>query len=169
MKKINYKNLDLDLFYEKLDNGLEIYILPKNNVNNIYVTFSTKYGSNIIEFKENDKKFTKVPLGIAHFLEHKMFEQEDGTDIFSFYSERGADCNANTNNTKTTYLFSGPSFLDENLNLLLDYVQSPYFTDENVEKEKGIITQEIKMYQDMPGNVMYDKIVEKYFQIHPMK
>ena len=169
MKKINYKNLDLDLFYEKLNNGLEIYILPKNNVNNIYVTFSTKYGSNIIEFKENDKKFTKVPLGIAHFLEHKMFEQEDGTDIFSFYSERGADCNANTNNTKTTYLFSGPSFLDENLNLLLDYVQSPYFTDENVEKEKGIITQEIKMYQDMPGNVMYDKILENCFQIHPMK
>ena len=168
MKKINYKNLDLDLFYEKLANGLEIFILPKNNVNNIYVTFSTKYGSNIIEFEKNNQKI-KVPLGIAHFLEHKMFEQEDGLDIFNFYSERGADCNANTNYTKTTYLFSGPSFLEENLNLLLDYVQSPYFTDENVEKEKGIIIQEIKMYQDMPSTVMYDKILENTFKNHPMK
>ena len=101
MKKINFKNLDLDLFYEKLDNGLEIFVLPKTNVNNIYVTFNTKYGSNISEFKPTDKnKMIKVPLGIAHFLEHKMFEQEDGSDIFSFYSERGADCNANTNYTK---------------------------------------------------------------------
>ena len=168
MEKINYKNLDLDLFYEKLDNGLEIFVLPKNNVNNIYVTFTTKYGSNIIEFEKNNQKI-KVPLGIAHFLEHKMFEQEDGLDIFNFYSERGADCNANTNYTKTTYLFSGPSFLEENLNLLLDYVQSPYFTDENVEKEKGIIIQEIKMYQDMPSTVMYDKILENTFKNHPMK
>ena len=168
MEKINYKNLDLDLFYEKLDNGLEIFVLPKNNVNNIYVTFTTKYGSNIIEFEKNNQK-NKVPLGIAHFLEHKMFEQEDGLDIFNFYSERGADCNANTNYTKTTYLFSGPSFLEENLNLLLDYVQSPYFTDENVEKEKGIIIQEIKMYQDMPSTVMYDKILENTFKNHPMK
>ena len=158
MKKIDYKGLQLDVFYEKLDNGLEIFILPKKNVNNIYVTFSTKYGSNIIEFKPIDKKeIIKVPIGIAHFLEHKMFEQKDGTDIFSFYSERGADCNANTNYTKTSYLFSSPNFLEENLNMLLDYVQEPYFTDDNVEKEKGIITQEIKMYQDMPSTANMTK------------
>ena len=170
MKKINFKNLDLDLFYEKLDNGLEIFVLPKTNVNNIYVTFNTKYGSNISEFKPIDKdKMIKVPLGIAHFLEHKMFEQEDGSDIFSFYSERGADCNANTNYTKTTYLFSCPNFFKENMDMLLDYVQSPYFTDENVDKEKGIITQEIKMYQDMPGTMIYDKIIENTFKINPMK
>ncbi len=168
MKKTNFKNLDLDLYYEKLDNGLQIYVLPKTNINNIYVTFSTKYGSNIIEFKHNNKN-VKVPLGIAHFLEHKMFEQEDDTDIFSFYSERGADCNANTNYTKTTYLFSGPSFLEENINMVLNYVQSPYFTDENVNKEKGIIIQEIKMYQDMPDTVLYDKILENCFKINPMK
>ncbi len=170
MKTIEFKNLDLNVFYEKLDNGLEIYVLPKNNVNNIYVTFSTKYGSNIIEFKpRNQKEFIKVPLGIAHFLEHKMFEQEDNTDIFAFYSERGADCNANTDYTKTTYLFSGPNFLEENLNMLLDYVQKPYFTDENVDKEKGIITQEIKMYQDQPNTVMYDKLLENCFKNHPMQ
>lgn len=170
MKTIEFKNLDLNVFYEKLDNGLEVYVLPKNNVNNIYVTFSTKYGSNIIEFKPaNQKETIKVPLGIAHFLEHKMFEQEDDTDIFSFYSERGADCNANTDYTKTTYLFSGPNFLEENLNMLLDYVQKPYFTDENVNKEKGIITQEIKMYQDRPNTVMYDKLLENCFKNHPMQ
>lgn len=170
MKTIEFKNLDLNVFYEKLDNGLEIYVLPKNNVNNIYVTFSTKYGSNIIEFKpRNQKEFIKGPLGIAHFLEHKMFEQEDNTDIFAFYSERGADCNANTDYTKTTYLFSGPNFLEENLNMLLDYVQKPYFTDENVDKEKGIITQEIKMYQDQPNTVMYDKLLENCFKNHPMQ
>ena len=170
MKKIDYKGLQLDVFYEKLDNGLEVFVLPKKNVNNIYVTFSTKYGSNIIEFKPlNQKELVKVPIGIAHFLEHKMFEQEDGTDIFSFYSERGADCNANTNYTKTSYLFSSPNFLEENLNMLLDYVQEPYFTDDNVEKEKGIITQEIKMYQDMPGTVIYDKILENTFNVNPMQ
>ena len=170
MKKIDYKGLQLDVYCEKLDNGLEVFVLPKKNVNNIYVTFSAKYGSNIIEFTPLDqKKLIKVPIGIAHFLEHKMFEQEDGTDIFSFYSERGADCNANTNYTKTSYLFSSPNFLEENLNMLLDYVQEPYFTDDNVEKEKGIITQEIKMYQDIPSTVIYDKILENTFSINPMQ
>ena len=144
MKKIDIKNLDLNLFYEKLDNGLEVYVIPKENCNNVYATFSTKYGSNIIEFVPiGEKKMIKVPLGIAHFLEHKLFEQKDGIDPFTFYSERGADANANTNQKKTTYLFSGSNFILENLNYLLDYVQEPYFTDKNVEKEKGIITQEI--------------------------
>ena len=77
----------------------------------------------------------KTPYGTAHFLEHKMFEQKDGVDPFTFYSERGCDANANTSNLKTTYLFSGANSFEENLNYLLDYVQSPYFTDENVEKD----------------------------------
>ena len=77
-----------------------------------------------------------VPLGIAHFLEHKMFEQEDNIDPFTFYSERGCDANAYTSQNKTTYLFSGSNEFYEGLNFLLDYVQSPYFTDKNVEKEK---------------------------------
>jgi len=170
MKKINIKNLDLDLFYEKLDNGLEVYVIPKENCNNVYATFSTKYGSNIIEFVPiGENEMIEVPLGIAHFLEHKLFEQKDGTDPFTFYSERGADANANTNQKKTTYLFSGSSFILENLNYLLDYVQEPYFTDKNVEKEKGIITQEIKMYQDDPGSVMYETLLKNCFVNHPMK
>lgn len=170
MKKTEIKHLDLDLFYEQLDNGLQVFVIPKQNSNNIYVTFSTNYGSNKIEFVPiGEKKTVKVPLGIAHFLEHKLFEQKDGVDPFTFFSERGADCNANTNQKKTTYLFSGPSFLEENLNYLLDYVQEPYFTDENVEKEKGIITQEIKMYQDDPDTVMFESIINNTFNEHPMK
>ena len=122
MKKTNIKHLDLTLYSDKLDNGLEVYMIPKNNYNNIYVTFTTKYGSNEIEFTPiDDNKMVKVPLGIAHFLEHKLFEQKDGVDPFTFYNERGADANANTNQYKTTYLFSGPNFLEENLKEAIDY------------------------------------------------
>ena len=166
--KISLKSLDLDLYYEKLDNELEIYVVPMDK-NDIYVTFSTKYGSNNIEFVAQNSKMSKFPLGIAHFLEHKMFEQSDGTDPFAFYSERGCDANANTTNIKTTYLFSGPSFIEDNLNYLINYVQEPYFTDENVEKEKGIIIQEIKMYQDDPTSVLYETLLKNMFVNHPMK
>ena len=103
MKKINIEKFDLDLYYEKLDNGLEVYVIPKNNCNNIYATFSTKFGSNQIEFVPiGEKKMIKVNDGIAHFLEHKLFEQKDGIDPFTFYSENGADANANTTQKKTT-------------------------------------------------------------------
>lgn len=170
MKKTNIDKLKLELYQEKLDNGLEIYIIPKNNCNNIYATISTKYGSNIDEFVPiKSKKMKKFPLGIAHFLEHKMFEMEDGTDPFEIYSNNGADANANTSNYKTTYLFSGPQYFKENLNYLLDYVQTPYFTDKSVEKEKGIIIQEIKMYQDDPYTVLYEKAIYNSFIKHPIK
>ncbi len=170
MKKEKFKNLDLDIYFETLDNGLEIIIVPMPKINNIYATFSTKYGSNKIEFVPlNEKKMIKVPLGIAHFLEHKLFEQEDKQDPFSFYSARGAEANANTNNEKTTYLFAGPQFFEDNLNYLLDYVQSPYLTDENVEKEKGIIIQEAKMYMDDPDTVLYEKLLFNAFNTHPIR
>ena len=164
MQKTSLNKMDLDVFSKTLSNGLKVYIIPKKEVNNIYVTFTTKYGSNIVEFVPNgEKDYIKVPLGIAHFLEHKMFEQEDNIDVFNFFSERGSDANANTNNKKTTYLFSGPNFFKENLEFLLDYVQKPYFTDENVEKEKGIIIQEMKMYQDDPYSKLYEAILDASF------
>ncbi len=170
MKKSKLEKLDLDLYEEQLDNGLKIYIIPKENVNGIYATFSTKFGSINNEFMPADgKKMIKVPLGVAHFLEHKMFEQENNNDPFTFYSERGCDANANTSNYKTTYLFSGANSFNENINYLLDYVQSPYFTDENVEKEKGIIEQEIKMYDDEPFFRLYDGIIYNSFIKHPIK
>lgn len=170
MKKSSLEKLDLELYEETLENGLKVYVVPKENVNGIYATFSTKFGSIETEFVPNgDKKMIKVPLGVAHFLEHKMFEQKDDIDPFTFYSERGCDANANTSNYKTTYLFSGANSFADNINYLLDYVQDPYFTDENVEKEKGIIEQEIKMYGDDPFFKMYDGIIYNSFIKHPIK
>lgn len=170
MENKKIEKLDLEVISETLPNGLTIYVIPKDNVNGIYVTFTTKFGSVYDEFIPNgSKKMIKVPLGVAHFLEHKMFEQKDGVDPFTFYSERGCDANANTSNYKTTYLFSGSNSFNENLNYLLDYVQSPYFTDENVEKEKGIIEQEIKMYQDEPYFKIYDGVIYNSFSKHPIK
>lgn len=170
MNKYTLEKLDLELYNEKLKNGLDVYIIPKENVNGIYVTLSTKFGSVNSEFVPNGKKkMIKVPLGVAHFLEHKMFEQKDDKDPFTFYSERGCDANANTSNYKTTYLFSGANSFSDNINFLLDYVQSPYFTDENVEKEKGIIEQEIKMYEDNPYFKIYDGILFNSFSKHPIK
>ena len=168
MKKQTLYNLDIDIYSETLENGLRIFVVPKNDVNNVYVTFSTDYGSIQNEFMVNDEMI-KVPDGVAHFLEHKVFEQKDGVDPFTFYSKTGSDCNANTSNYKTTYLFVGQEKIKENLEYLLDFVQEPYFTDENVEKEKGIIEQEIKMYQDDPEMVSIEKIVYNSFVNHPIR
>lgn len=168
--KTSLVKMDLNLYYEKLENGLDVYIVPFDKVNSVYATFSTKFGSIHDEFIPYDRNtMTKFPLGIAHFLEHKLFEQKNGVDPFTFFSERGCDANANTSNFKTTYLFSGTNFFDENLNYLLDYVQDPYFTDENVEKEKGIIEQEIRMYEDSPYFKLYDRILYNSFKVHPIK
>ena len=170
MKKHSLEKMDLDVYTHKLDNGLDLFIVPKDNINGYYVTFTTKYGSIINEFiPYNQKEMIKVPMGIAHFLEHKVFEQKDSKDPFTFYSERGCDANANTSNYKTTYLFSGTNHLYDGINFLLDYVQNPYFTDENVNKEKGIIEQEIKMYDDNPYYRLYDKVIYNAFINHPIK
>ena len=170
MKKTKLKQFDLDLYSETLDNGLLINVIPKENINNIYVTFSTKYGSIHDEFIPIDgTDYYKVPMGVAHFLEHKVFEQEDGIDPFTIFSSNGADSNANTSNYKTTYLFSGPSNFEENLCFLLDFVQQPYFTDKNVEKEKGIIEQELKMLNDKPYWKLYESTLSNAFINHPIK
>ena len=167
-KKLN--KLELDIYEETLDNGLKIYVVPKSDVNNVYVTFSTKYGSIQNEFVPiGEKEMIKVPDGVAHFLEHKVFEQKNGEDPFNFFSKSGADCNANTSNYKTTYLFIGQEKIKENIDYLLDFVQEPYFTDQNVLKEKGIIEQELKMYQDDIESSSIEKIIYNSFNTHPIK
>lgn len=168
MKKIELKGLDQDLYYEKLENGLEVYLVPYQNKKNYSVHYVTRYGSNDTSFTVDGKK-VRVPDGIAHFLEHKMFEQEDGVDPFSFYAKTGTDCNASTSWTSTQYLFEGTSNLEENLDYLLTYVNSPYFTDENVEKEKGIIAEEIKMYDDEAMWVLERKMKEATFLNDPIR
>lgn len=149
MNKIELKGLYQTLYYEKLDNGLEIYLIPYENKKNYTMHYVTKYGSTSTTFiPYGEKEIVKVPDGIAHFLEHKMFEQEDGIDPFTFASKTGTYSNASTNYECTKYYFEGNKAFKENLNYLLDFVGSPYFTDSNVEKEKGIIAEEIKQYDD---------------------
>lgn len=170
MNKIELRGLDTYVYTEVLESGLQIFVVPNENVNKTYVTYSTKLGSVYDEFVPiGEKDFIKVPLGVAHFLEHKVFEQEDGTDPFEFFSSHGASANANTSNYKTTYLFQTTDDVKENLEYLLHYVESPYFTDENVEKEKGIIEQELLMYADDPYNVLYEMTLYNTFVEHPMK
>ena len=170
MEKKKFNKLELDIYEETLDNGLRIYVIPKCDVNNVYVTFSTKYGSIQNEFVPlGEKDMIKVPDGVAHFLEHKVFEQKNGEDPFNFFSKSGADCNANTSNYKTTYLFIGQEKIKENIDYLLDFVQEPYFTDQNVLKEKGIIEQELKMYQDDIESSSIEKIIYNSFNTHPIK
>lgn len=170
MKKLIYNHLDLTIYEEKLDNGLQVYIVPKPNCNNARATFVTKYGSNDSEFVPKGKtEMIRVPDGVAHFLEHKLFEQKDGVDPFSFFDEEGSECNASTNPWCTQYWFSGTQAFERNLNFLLDFVQDPYFTDENVEKEKGIIVQELEMYMDNPYRVGFEKSNLNLLQIHPLR
>lgn len=170
MKVINLQGSGEKIYYEKLNNGLEVYMYTKENYHNNYVTFTTKFGSIYNEFvpigKEN---FVKVPNGVAHFLEHKVFVQEKDPQPDEFFANNGATCNAYTTFKNTTYLFSGSSSLKENLSFLLDYVQSPYFTEENVNSEKGIITQEINMCNDEPSDVLYENIRKNSLKNNPFK
>ena len=165
-----YKDLDLELRYEKLDNGLEVFLIPYPNRKNYSISYVTKYGADISEFISIDSnKRTKVPKGVAHFLEHKMFEQEDGVDPFAFFSKSGCDANAFTNYKVTAYTAQGTKNIEENLDFLLDYVNSPYFTDQNVEKEKGIIIEELNMYKDQPESKLYDESNKAVFVKNPMR
>lgn len=136
MESIHYDNLQETLYYEVMDNGLHVYVLPKPGFQKTYATFATKYGSVDNHFKVQGESETRVPDGIAHFLEHKMFEEPEG-DIFAKFASNGASANAFTSFDQTVYLFSATENIHENLETLIDFVQNPYFTDQNVEKEKG--------------------------------
>ncbi|MBN6887231.1 putative Zn-dependent peptidase [Cytobacillus horneckiae] len=169
MEKISFEQLQEEMYYEKMNNGLDVYILPKKGFNKTFATFTTKYGSVDNHFIPLGKEeYIKVPDGIAHFLEHKMFEKEDG-DVFQQFSRQGASANAFTSFTRTAYLFSSTSDVEKNLETLIDFVQDPYFTKETVEKEKGIIGQEITMYDDNPDWRLYYGLIENMYKNHPVK
>lgn len=167
MEKITYDKLQETLYHEKMENGLEVYVLPKPGFSKTYATFSTKYGSIDNHFKVEGQDEVKVPDGIAHFLEHKMFEEPEG-DIFSTFASHGASANAFTSFNQTVYLFSATDHVYENIETLVNFVQNPYFTDQNVEKEKGIIGQEINMYQDNPDWRVYFGLIEAFYKVHPV-
>ncbi|OLS42135.1 pitrilysin family protein [Bacillus sp. MRMR6] len=169
MDKITFEQLQEELFHEKMSNGLNVYILPKKGFNKTYATFTTKYGSidnTFIPLGKNE--YTTVPDGIAHFLEHKLFEKEDG-DVFQQFSRQGASANAFTSFTRTAYLFSSTSDVEKNLETLIDFVQEPYFSEKTVEKEKGIIGQEITMYDDNADWRLYYGLIQNMYQNHPVK
>ncbi|WP_017727380.1 EF-P 5-aminopentanol modification-associated protein YfmH [Halalkalibacterium ligniniphilum] len=169
MKAHTFEQLGETLYHEQLENGLDVYILPKPGFNKTYATFTTKYGSIDQEFIPiGEKEAIRVPDGIAHFLEHKMFEDEEG-DVFQDFSKQGASANAFTSFTRTAYLFSSTSNVNKNVETLLDFVQHPYFTEESVEKEKGIIGQEITMYDDNPDWRVYFGLIENMYEYHPVK
>ncbi|GAB6988979.1 EF-P 5-aminopentanol modification-associated protein YfmH [Paenibacillus pini] len=167
MEKLQYDQLQESLYYEVMDNGLHVYVLPKPGFQKTYATFATKYGSVDNHFKVEGQDEVKVPDGIAHFLEHKMFEEPTG-DIFATFATNGASANAFTSFDQTVYLFSATENITTNLETLINFVQNPYFTDQNVDKEKGIIGQEINMYQDNADWRVYFGLIEAMYSIHPV-
>ncbi|UHH05348.1 insulinase family protein [Bacillus subtilis] len=169
IKPIEYEQLQETLYHEKMSNGLDVYVLPKKGFNKTYAVFTTKYGSIDNRFVPLGKnEMVHVPDGIAHFLEHKLFEKADG-DVFQDFSKQGASANAFTSFTRTAYLFSSTSNVERNLETLIDFVQDPYFTEKTVEKEKGIIGQEINMYDDNPDWRLYFGVIENMYKEHPVR
>lgn len=169
--KKNYDTLTGETtYYTKHPSGLEIYIMPRKDYTSNYAIFATRYGSIHSDFiVPGETEVTYVPDGIAHYLEHKMFDQPDGSNVFDRFSKLGANANAFTSFNMTAYLFSAADNFFENLSVLLDYVQSPYFTEESVRKEQGIIGQEIRMYDDNgPWRVFFNLLCCLYHK-HPIR
>ncbi|MDR0314448.1 MAG: insulinase family protein [Oscillospiraceae bacterium] len=156
-------------FKIKHKTGLMIIVYPKPEYTSTYAVFGTKYGSIDTSFKTSEQdKFTRIPEGTAHFLEHKLFESED-LDAFARYAKTGASANAYTSFDKTCYLFSCSDNFKESLEILLDFVQHPYFTQQTVQKEQGIIGQEIKMYEDVPDWQVMFNLLKIMYHNHPVK
>ena len=170
MQIIENSKVKEKLYIEKLENGLTIMIVPKKEIQKKYVIWGTNYGSNDSKFiVPGESEVTEVPKGVAHFLEHKMFEQESGINSLDTLTALGVEANAYTTNDHTAYLFECTENFYPALDELMDYVQHPYFTDQNVEKEKGIIGQEIMMYDDYPEWKVYLNTLEAMYHEHPVK
>ena len=166
MKKIKINNFEENLYYKEMSNGLKVYVVPMKNKENFCSMIVTKYGGRDIKFTIDGKEYT-TPSGIAHFLEHKMFERED--DPFKFYGRYGTDVNAATSDDYTCYYFIGNKCFKKSLSYLLNWIQKLDVTDEQVQKEKGIILEEASMYKDNPSRVMYNKIKENVFINDPKR
>lgn len=168
MKENYYPNINQKMVSHTCGNGLKICVFPKPGFRRSYAMLAVNYGSIDISFDSNGENFTS-PLGVAHFLEHKVFEQPDGGNALQIFAKNGASPNAFTSKTMTAYHFSGTEKFMHNLEVLLNFVTSPYFTDENVKKEQGIIGQEISMVNDRPGWRVYENIMSSLYSVHPAK
>ena len=170
MEIIENSRIKEKAYIEKLENGMKVIIIPKPNLDKKYIIWGTHFGSidnRFIMPKTGEEVF--IPDGVAHFLEHKMFEQPNGTNSLDTLMALGLEANAYTTNDHTAYLFECTDNFYEGLDELMDYVQHPYFTDEKVEKEKGIIAQEIKMYDDEPNWRLYMNAMDCMYENNPIK
>ena len=170
IKKISNTALDEEMQYAVHKSGLRVYVFPKKGFSKYYAIYGTDYGSlnQTFTVPGEDKDIT-VPDGIAQYLEHKMFEEEDGSDAFEKFALTGASSNAYTSFDLTAYLFSCTDKFYENLDILLEFVNHPHFTEENVAKEQGIIGQEIKMYDDDPEWRVFFNSLKAMFHNNPVK
>ena len=162
--------VDERIFFGTHESGLKIYVIPKKEFSKSYAIYGTEYGSLHREFIPlGDTEKVVLPDGVAHFLEHKLFEEEDGTDAFNRFAETGASANAFTSFNITAYLFTCTDRFYDNLDILLDFVNKPYFTEKNIAKEQGIIGQEIKMYEDDPNWRVYFNALTAMYHNNPVK
>lgn len=167
--KLEYKKAGETVYRYEHASGLKAFVIPKKGYSKKHATYSTHYGSINNEFQvPGENEITRVPDGIAHFLEHKLFEQETGS-VMEKFSQLGSSPNAYTSFSQTVYLFSCTDRFDENFKLLVDFVQNPYITEESVEKEKGIIGQEIMMYQDNPGWRAFFNLLRAFYTNNPVR
>lgn len=170
MKIIESPKIQEKIYTETLENGLTVLIVPRTTTEKKYVIWGTKFGSVDNHFiMPGSGEEVYIPDGVAHFLEHKMFEQPDGTNSLDTLMALGVDANAYTTNDHTAYLFECTDHFEEALAELMNYVQHPHFTDQNVEKEKGIIGQEIRMYDDDPAWTLYLNAMDCMYENNPIK
>jgi len=162
MKQSFYERIGESVYREKLPNGLQIYVVPKPGFTKSYAFFATRYGGMDTRFCLNGK-WLDTPAGIAHYLEHKMFDTKDGNALQDL-AKNGAEPNAFTANAMTGYYFDSTSHFEENLKILLSFVSVPYFTEESVAKEQGIIGQEIRMIEDNPDWQLYTRMLQALYQ-----
>lgn len=162
MQEKYYNKIKEKVYYETLDNGLKIVIMPMKTRKK-FIIWSANVGSIDNKFIVEGEDETILPDGIAHYLEHKLFEQENGRNSLDVLTSIGVEANAYTTNNHTAYLFEATENFDEALDEFMDYVQNPYFTDENVEKERGIISQEIMMYDDYPEWAVYINLMKAMY------
>ncbi len=168
MRSFENNDINEKVYFHKYGNGLEIILIPKKDFKQKTVMFGTKFGSINNRFVINDKRID-VPDGIAHFLEHKVFEQESKEDALMTLSSLGANPNAYTTSNHTVYYFDTIDNYEQCTKVLFDFVQSPYFTDENVKKEQGIIGQEIQMYDDDASFQVYINLLQNMYETHPIR
>lgn len=169
MEKLDFETIDEVVYTEQLPNGLTVILIPKETLSKTFGIFTTDFGGADLEFiPNNETESVHIPSGTAHYLEHKLFDKGDH-DVYSEFGKLGSDANAYTNDTETSYYFTTVGNEIENVELLLNFVQDPFLTDETVNKEKGIISQEYQMYADIPDQRIYLAVQEALFAKHPVR